>query len=413
MPKISIVMPVYNGAKYLRKSLESVENQTFKDIELICVDDGSTDDSLRLLNDFKEDYDFLVVVSQENQGSGKARNTGISNAKGDYIAFLDADDIFIDSDALERMYAIADENDADIVSANLQFVTKDYSLKENRHYERGDYAYFDSQGEISPEDYGIPYAFYKNIFKKEFLDSNEIVFPDLLRGQDPVFLAKAFASTDVIYTCPVDLYGYNYSVGGGVNNKMNNYIKKKSYVQHFRDACDILADGGLLKMSDEYKLHLTRYLNWKKNNANEDLFKIYGLLFENPYEYFDIEDENFIVFNTAAQAYLLYNKKDEDKFKATKGFLEKIDPEVLPKSIRKNYDILAGSKDNDNYIDKYHTYKIEKLQERHDYLTNKIDELEGENEKLEKDLEKLDSQVESVKSSGGFKIAKKVKNIIK
>lgn len=413
MPKISIVMPVYNGAKYLSKSLKSIENQTLKDIELICVDDGSTDDSLSLLNDFKETYDFMVVISQENQGSGKARNTGIANAKGEYIAFLDADDIYIDDDALERMYDVAVRNDADIVSANLQFVKKDYSLKENKHYERGDYAYFDEESCISPEDYGIPYAFYKNIFKRDFINSNEIIFPDLLRGQDPVFLAKAFVSTDAIYTCPVNLYGYNSSVGGGVNNKMNTYIKKKSYVQHFRDTCDVLADGGLENMSETYKLHLTKYLNWKKNNANEDLFKIYGILFENPYDYFDITDENFIIFNTAAQAYLLYNQKDDDKFKQTKEFIEKIDPDDLPKAIKEKYHILECSKDNDDYIENYHKDKIKKLEKRHKNLTDKIDELEAENEKLEAEVERLDGKVKEVKSSGGFKIAKKVKNIIK
>lgn len=413
MPKISIVMPVYNGAKYLKKSLESVDNQTFKDLELICVDDGSTDDSLKLLNDFKNDYDFLVVISQKNQGSGKARNTGIQNAKGDYIAFLDADDIFIDSDALERMHEIACENDADIVSGNLQFVKKDYTLKENRHYERGDYAYFNSASKISPDEYGIPYAFYKNIFKRQFLNSNDIVFPDLLRGQDPVFLANAFANAEVIYTCPTNLYGYNYSVGGGVNNKMNNYIKKKSYVQHFRDACDILGEGGLHKTSEEYKLHLTKYLNWKKNNTDEDLFKIYGLIFDDIDSYFSIRDENYVVFNTAAQSYLLYNTKDDEKFARVKGFIDNIDPEALPPHIREKYDLLARSKDNDEYIDIYHMDKIEKLKKRHDYLTKKIDELSDENDKLEAELEKLDSQVKSVKSSGSFKVAKKFKNIIK
>lgn len=414
MPAISIIMPVYNGAQYLEKSLKSVENQTFKDVELVCVDDGSTDNSLDLLNDYKKTYDFLVVISQENQGSGKARNTGIANAKGDYIAFLDADDIYIDNDALEKMYAIATGNDADMVSGNLQFVEKDYSLKENRHYERGDYAYFDTDSQISPGDYGIPYAFYKSIFKRQFLADNDIVFPDLLRGQDPVFLAMAFANTDVIYTCHTDLYGYNYSAGaGGLNNKMNNYIKKKSYVQHFKDTCEVLENGGLSEVCETYKLHLTRYLNWKKNNRDEDLFKIYGIFFENPNEYFDIGDENFVIFNTAAQAYLLYNNEDEEKFSKTKEFIVEIDPEVLPKHIREKYDILASSNNNAEYIENYHNDKIERLTKRHDYLTGKIDELTGENESLEAELEKLDSKVESVKSSSGFKVAKKFKNMIK
>lgn len=413
MPKISVIMPVYNGAKYLKKSLESISNQTFTDVEVICVDDGSTDNSLEVLNDLKEKYDFIRVIEQENQGSGKARNTGMENAIGEYIAFLDADDIFIDEDALDTMYDVAKVNDADIVSANLQFVKKDYSIKENHHYERGDYVCFDEFDTISPDDYGIPYAFYKNIFKRKFLIDNDIIFPDLLRGQDPVFLAKAFTHTKEIYTCPVDLYGYNYSVGGGVNNKMNNYQKKKSYIMHFRDACDELQDGGLLKTSKEYKLHMTRYLNWKKNNQDEDLFRIYGELFDKPEEYFDTSDKNYIIFNAAARSYLLYHSDDENLFTKVKKSMEGIDAEKLPKAVRQKHSLIIDSSTLDDYKDRYYDFTIEKLEKRNKYLKNKIDELTSENEALEDELKDLDVKVDSVKSSKGFKIAKKVKNIIK
>ncbi len=92
MVKISIVMPVYNESDLLEKSILSVAKQTLDDLELICVNDGSTDDSLNVLNNLSEKHDFIKVFSQENQGSGKARNLGMSKASGVYIAFLDADD---------------------------------------------------------------------------------------------------------------------------------------------------------------------------------------------------------------------------------------------------------------------------------------------------------------------------------
>jgi len=413
MPKISIVMPVYNGAKYLEKSLESVSRQTFKDVEVICVDDGSTDDSLKVLDELKAKYDFIKVISQENQGSGKARNTGLKNASGDYIAFLDADDIYVDEKALEEMYGTADKNDADVVSANIAFIKKDYSLFKNRHYERGDYMYFKESGTINPDDYGIPYAFYKNIFKREFLEKHNIVFPDLLRGQDPVFLSEVFANTSVIYVCPLDFYGYNYSVGGGVNHKMNNYLKKKSYVKHFRDSCDILAEADLKKTSDEYKLHLTKYLNWKKNNRDEDLFKIYGEIFPDNIDYFDGTDENYVIFNAAAQSYLLYHSEDEDNFKNVKKSLLDIDESILPKHIKEKYDIITSSDSLTDYKKSYHKDRMEKLEIRNKKLTDKIDELTEENEKLEEKLESLKEDVKTVRSSSTFKFAKKVKDIIK
>ena len=92
MIKISIIMPVFNAENYLETACKSVFIQTFKEIELICVDDGSTDNSLAKLHELKNKYDFIKIFTQENQGSGKARNLGMSKASGVYIAFLDADD---------------------------------------------------------------------------------------------------------------------------------------------------------------------------------------------------------------------------------------------------------------------------------------------------------------------------------
>ena len=413
MPKISIIMPVYNGAKYLEKSLESVSRQTFKDLEVICVDDGSTDNSLEVLDELKAKYDFIKVISQENQGSGKARNTGLQNAGGEYIAFLDADDIYVDANALNEMYGIAEKNDADVVSANIAFIKKDYSLYKNRHYERGDYMYFKESGTINPDDYGIPYAFYKNIFKRQFLEKHNIVFPDLLRGQDPVFLSEVFANADEIYVCPLDFYGYNYSVGGGVNHKMNNYLKKKSYVQHFRDACDILAGADLKKTSEEYKLHLTKYLNWKKNNRNEDLFKIYGEIFPDNIDYFDKSDENYIIFNAAAQSYLLYHSDYEENFKNVRKSLLDIDEGILPGHVKEKYDLIVSSDSLADYKKSYHDVRMEKLETHNRKLKDRIDELTEENEKLEGKLESLKDDVKTVRSSSTFKLAKKVKDILK
>ena len=80
-------MPVYNASEFLNMSINSLIKQSFNDLELICVDDGSTDNSLEILNKFSSKYDFIKVIRQKNMGSGKARNNGIDNASGDYIAF--------------------------------------------------------------------------------------------------------------------------------------------------------------------------------------------------------------------------------------------------------------------------------------------------------------------------------------
>ncbi|MBQ6143101.1 MAG: glycosyltransferase family 2 protein [Clostridia bacterium] len=102
-PKISVLMPVYNCEKYLEKSLDSVLNQTFKDIELICVNDGSKDNSLEILKEYSKKDSRLVLIDQKNQGAAAARQNAINKAKGEYIAFVDADDI-IAKNAYEISY---------------------------------------------------------------------------------------------------------------------------------------------------------------------------------------------------------------------------------------------------------------------------------------------------------------------
>ena len=93
MPKISVIIPVYNTEKYLKECIDSVVNQTLQDIEIVCVDDGSTDSSLDILNNYKKDP-RLVVLSQKHQGAGCARNLALEVAQGKYLAFIDSDDFY-------------------------------------------------------------------------------------------------------------------------------------------------------------------------------------------------------------------------------------------------------------------------------------------------------------------------------
>ena len=113
-PKVSVIIPVYNVEKYLRECLDSVVNQTLRDIEIICVDDGSTDSSLEILREYAEKDSRVKVYTQENINAGAARNTGLSNATGEYLSFLDSDDFF-ELNAIERMYECAKIRKAEIV----------------------------------------------------------------------------------------------------------------------------------------------------------------------------------------------------------------------------------------------------------------------------------------------------------
>ena len=113
--KFSIIVPVYNVELFLRECLDSIENQTFKGFEVICINDGSTDGSLSILQEYAAKDSRFKVISQENQGQGVARNNGIDIAQGEYLLFIDPDD-FIEPNMLEIIYKKFQQTDAEIVA---------------------------------------------------------------------------------------------------------------------------------------------------------------------------------------------------------------------------------------------------------------------------------------------------------
>ena len=378
MVKVSIIIPVYNASAFLEKTIESVSKQTLKDMEVLCVDDGSTDNSLDILNELKDSYSFLKVIHQENQGPSVARNNGLKNASGEFVGFLDADDIFLDEKALEEMYNLAIDKNLNVVSANLTFIAPDFSIENNPHYKTGDYAYFDDYNIIHPEDYGIPYCFYKIIYNREFLSSNSIDFPDLLRGQDPVFLANVFSKTSEIGTVPLTLYGYNHSIEGGVNVKINTYEKKKDYIQHFKDVCEILTEAGLHDTSDFYKIHLFRFLTWNENNQDEELFEIFEDVWGINNNTFDESDFNYVRFIVPAKFYFILKYESEEFFrKVSKEFLQIdiYDTIAIDEKIIEEYFLVIFADSYDNFKSncvKYLNNNLEFKKEFREYKVKKF-----------------------------------------
>ena len=117
MPKVSVIIPIYNVEAYLRECLDSVLNQTLGDIEIICIDDGSTDCSAKILEEYAKDDRRIRVITQSNAGAGAARNTGLAIAQGQWFSFLDADDVF-DSKMLSDMVVAGESENADVVACS-------------------------------------------------------------------------------------------------------------------------------------------------------------------------------------------------------------------------------------------------------------------------------------------------------
>ncbi len=130
MPKVSVIMPVYNASRFLNDSMNSILNQTLDELELICVDDGSTDDSLDILNSFKDNDPRVQVFSLKHQGGGNARNYGLEKITGEYLFCMDADDI-LDLNAFEDFYRIASEKELDF----LVFKAINYGVEKDHYFE--------------------------------------------------------------------------------------------------------------------------------------------------------------------------------------------------------------------------------------------------------------------------------------
>ena len=112
--KVSVILPVYNVEKYLKQCLDTIVGQTLKEIEILCVDDGSTDDSVQILKEYEQKDHRIKVLSQKNAGAGAARNLGLRHASGKYLSFLDSDDFF-EPDMLETAYEQAERYQAEMV----------------------------------------------------------------------------------------------------------------------------------------------------------------------------------------------------------------------------------------------------------------------------------------------------------
>ena len=130
-PRVSVIIPVYNVEKYLRECLDSIINQTLREIEIICVDDGSTDDSLKILQEYAAKDNRITVITQENQYAGVARNAGLAVARGEYLSFLDSDDFF-EPNMLAEMYAKSAKLGLDICVCDADMyndITKTYQIQ--------------------------------------------------------------------------------------------------------------------------------------------------------------------------------------------------------------------------------------------------------------------------------------------
>lgn len=211
-PKISVLVPVYNVEKTLDRCMESILNQTFKDYEIIMVDDGSTDSSGAICDKYAEKYDFVSVIHKENEGLGPTRDAGVLAAKGEYVYHCDSDD-WLKEDLLEKSYNAISENDADVVIFGYDmYDKKDLSkLFGSVSIDSGVYIGKDEVRRLFVKHYHnafIVLTAWNRLYKRSFLIDNELFFPALRRCQDMAYSLLLFDKIEKLVCINENLYCY-------------------------------------------------------------------------------------------------------------------------------------------------------------------------------------------------------------
>ncbi|MGN0565343.1 MAG: glycosyltransferase family 2 protein [Candidatus Limousia pullorum] len=241
---VSVIIPIYNVENYLTQCLDSIRKQTLKNIEIICVDDGSEDNSTKVIRQLQQSDDRIFLFQQENQGSGSARNVAMSKARGEFIAFMDADDWYPETDVLECLYTKAKENSVLICGGSFSSFNNGEIITEFPELNKG--YVFEQEGLIKYEDYQFDFGYQRFIFNRSFLNEKAITFPDYRRFQDPPFFVRAMIEAQCFYAVPKIVYTYR------VGHKEIEWTPQK--------AMDLLSGvTDLLYISDENNLEELHY----------------------------------------------------------------------------------------------------------------------------------------------------------
>lgn len=252
MVKVSVIIPVYNTEKYLEKCLNTIINQTLKDIEIICVDDGSSDRSLDILHEYEQKDERIIVLTQKNLHAGVARNTGLSIAKGEYLSFLDSDDWF-ELNMLEEMYNKAEEDKSDIVVCGwksynnvtgsiIRTATIDQKFVEKSPFNPKDFS-----DDLFSVAYSNPWT---KLFRRSFFIENNLKFEPCKVCNDMtcVCTALAIANKISIINKPFIYYRFNQSTNLSATryknkdsaiyavNKLEQNLRKFGLYEYFQQA---------------------------------------------------------------------------------------------------------------------------------------------------------------------------------
>ena len=282
---ISVIVPVYNVSQYLKQCVDSILNQSYKNLEIILVDDGSTDRSGLICDQYAQADGRVIVIHKENGGLSDARNAGLQVAKGEYIGFVDSDD-FIHPDMYLILVRLLEENRADIAIANWQgfFDGKENEICDSR---TGEITFFEDIETLKflifgKDKYRISFSVWDRLYRKKVIENH--CFPKGKCYEDVVWSAKVFYGTKKSVYIDRDLYYYRRRddsiVGADSKYKVSRRVITDEIPQ-IEAQIEFLKDIEQEKMADEetyflYEVILKYYARcyYEKNDLQEELFQL-------------------------------------------------------------------------------------------------------------------------------------------
>lgn len=281
LEKISIVVPVYNAQEYLHRCIDSILNQTYTNIEIVLLDDGSRDTSWQIICDYKQQHpDIIVAIKHDNMGVSKTRNKGIKLATGKYLMFADNDD-YMDVDYIETFYQYISKNQLDVVIGGYKRPNSRGEIIQKTILENGEYA-----------KYKIVAAWAK-IFNREYIIKNDIEFLPSNIGEDIHFTIQAVLLTDKIKV--IDYVGYNwYYNEESVSNTLHKSVSNKLQIDFLLNSVYEKLKSKNIEMDDYLEYYFIKLVIWyllytTKKASRQTIAKEY----QNIFQWLDIRFPNY------------------------------------------------------------------------------------------------------------------------
>lgn len=275
---ISVVVPVYNVEDTLERCVESILAQSFKDYEIILVDDGSTDNSGAICDKYVDEYSFISVIHKANEGLGPTRNVGVTNAKGKYIYHCDSDD-WISPTLLEDCYNVAEKNNANIVVFGYTIYTEDkdgikpyQTIKVNNNFYLTEAESKDFFVKQFTNSFVVQSA-CNRLLKREFLLENNIWFKPFRRCQDVVFSLDLFGKASKV-VCLEECY-YNYIIVPGVykgrsyDEMLSIYLDVFEHIRYNLKEWTVWNEHTKKEITSLYMAHIANYVSYYIINKSE------------------------------------------------------------------------------------------------------------------------------------------------